>query len=81
MAKRIISRAVMTGMLLGAFGLGYLCGSVSWQRADAQISERKRIFEPFFTIKDKSQRAELDFRLSTELSNITMVLLTWKANR
>jgi len=36
MAKRIISRAVMTGMLLGAFGLGYLCGSVSWQLADAQ---------------------------------------------
>jgi len=36
MAKKIISRAVMIGMLLGTFNLGYFYGSVSQQRADAQ---------------------------------------------
>jgi hypothetical protein len=36
MAKKIITRAAMIGMLLGAFTLGYLSGSVSQQRADAQ---------------------------------------------
>jgi hypothetical protein len=36
MAKKIISRAVMIGMLLGTFTLGYFYGSVSQQRADAQ---------------------------------------------
>jgi hypothetical protein len=34
--KKMIVRAVVTGMLLGAFGLGYVCGSVSQPRAEAQ---------------------------------------------
>ncbi len=37
MANKIVSRALITGMLLGIFGLGYFCGSVSQQRADAQM--------------------------------------------
>ena len=36
MARRMIGRAVMTGMLLGAFALGYVAGSVNQPRADAQ---------------------------------------------
>jgi hypothetical protein len=36
MAKNIITRTVMTGMILGAFTLGYVCGSVNQPRADAQ---------------------------------------------
>jgi hypothetical protein len=36
MARKTIARAVMTGMLLGAFTLGYVAGSVNQQRADAQ---------------------------------------------
>ena len=36
MARKTIARAVMAGMLFGAFGLGYVCGSVSQPRADAQ---------------------------------------------
>ncbi len=37
MAKKTISRAVMTGILVGVFALGYLCGSVNQRPADAQI--------------------------------------------
>ena len=36
MPKPMIARAVMTGMLLGAFALGYVAGSVNQPRADAQ---------------------------------------------
>ncbi len=36
MTRKTVARVVMTGLLLGAFGLGYVCGSVSRQRADAQ---------------------------------------------
>lgn len=36
MARKMIGRAVMTGMLLGAFALGYVAGSVNQPRADAQ---------------------------------------------
>ena len=36
MARKMIARTVMTGMLLGAFTLGYVAGSVHQQRADAQ---------------------------------------------
>jgi hypothetical protein len=36
MARKMIARAVMTGMLLGAFTLGYVAGSVNQPRADAQ---------------------------------------------
>jgi len=36
MARKMIARAVLTGMILGSFTLGYICGSVGQQRADAQ---------------------------------------------
>jgi hypothetical protein len=36
MTRKRILRATMVGLLVGVFGLGYLCGSVSQQRADAQ---------------------------------------------
>jgi hypothetical protein len=36
MAKKNLTRLITTGMLLGTFGLGYLYGTVSQQRADAQ---------------------------------------------
>ena len=36
MARRLIARAVLTAVILGAFSLGYVCGSVSQRRADAQ---------------------------------------------
>ena len=36
MTRRMIARAVLTGVILGAFSLGYLCGSVGQRRADAQ---------------------------------------------
>jgi hypothetical protein len=35
--KPTTSRILITGMLVGVFSLGYLCGSVSQQQADAQI--------------------------------------------
>jgi len=34
--KQLVTRAVTVGMLLGAFTLGYVSGSVSQRRADAQ---------------------------------------------
>ena len=37
MANKTISRGVMTGILIGVFGLGYFCGSVNQRPADAQI--------------------------------------------
>jgi hypothetical protein len=36
MAKKLLTRAAMIGMLLGAFTLGYVSGSATQQRADAQ---------------------------------------------
>ena len=36
MTRRMIARAVLTGVILGAFSLGYVCGSVGQRRADAQ---------------------------------------------
>ena len=34
--RRMLARAVLTGVILGAFSLGYVCGSVTQRRADAQ---------------------------------------------
>ena len=36
MTRRMIARAVLTAVILGAFSLGYVCGSVGQRRADAQ---------------------------------------------
>src|SRR5438094_9459085 len=36
MATKVTARAVLIGMILGSFTLGYVCGSVSQPRADAQ---------------------------------------------
>jgi len=36
MTTKTIARAVLTGVILGAFSLGYVCGSVGQRRADAQ---------------------------------------------
>jgi hypothetical protein len=36
MARTMIARVVMIGMLLGTFTLGYVAGSVNQRRADAQ---------------------------------------------
>jgi hypothetical protein len=34
--KKHVTRAVLVGISAALFGLGYLCGSISQQRADAQ---------------------------------------------
>ena len=34
--RRMIARAALTGAILGAFSLGYVCGSIGQRRADAQ---------------------------------------------
>jgi len=39
MARRMIARGVLAGILMGTFAAGYLCGSLSQQRADAQVKE------------------------------------------
>ena len=39
MARRTLGRGVLMGMLVGAFALGFVCGSISQQRADAQVKE------------------------------------------
>jgi hypothetical protein len=36
MTTTTIARAVLIGLILGAFSLGYVCGSVGQRRADAQ---------------------------------------------
>src|SRR5439155_26823287 len=36
MAKRMRARAAMIGIVLSAFTIGYVCGSVNQRRADAQ---------------------------------------------
>lgn len=39
MRYKINARSLRVAMLLGTFGLGFLCGSLSQQRADAQLKE------------------------------------------
>ena len=34
--KKLMTRAMVIGMAVGMFGLGYLCGSTNQHRADAQ---------------------------------------------
>ena len=34
--KKLMTRALLVAMSAGVFGLGYVCGSVNQQRADAQ---------------------------------------------
>ena len=37
MTKRKFSRGLMTAVIIGVFGLGYLCGSMTQRQAEAQI--------------------------------------------
>ena len=37
MNKGKLSRGLMTGIILGAFGLGYVCGTMTQRQAEAQI--------------------------------------------
>ena len=37
MTKRMFSRGLMTTIIVGVFGLGYICGSMTQQQAEAQI--------------------------------------------
>jgi hypothetical protein len=37
MSKRKFSRRLMTAVILGVFGLGYVCGSMTQRQAEAQI--------------------------------------------
>jgi len=37
MTKTKFSRGVMTAMLVGVFGLGYVCGTMTQRQADAQV--------------------------------------------
>ena len=39
MTRRTIGRGLLMGMLVGTFALGFICGSISQQRADAQVKE------------------------------------------
>jgi len=39
MARRTIGRGLLVVMLLGTFGAGFFCGSLSQRRADAQMKE------------------------------------------
>lgn len=39
MVRRTLSRGLLTGMLVGTFTVGFLCGSLSQQRADAQLQD------------------------------------------
>src|SRR6266542_275134 len=39
MARRTIRRGVLVGMLVGTFAAGFFCGSVTQQRAGAQVKE------------------------------------------
>ncbi len=45
MAKKIVSRTLTISVLVGVFSLGYFCGSVSQQRADAQIPGMGSVLE------------------------------------
>ena len=37
MTKKKLSRALMTAVILGVFGLGYVCGSMTQRQAEAQM--------------------------------------------
>ena len=37
MKRKMIRRVALAGMVVGTFAFGYVCGSVSTPRADAQI--------------------------------------------
>ena len=37
MTKKKFSRSLMTAIIVGVFGLGYLCGSMTQRQAEAQI--------------------------------------------
>jgi hypothetical protein len=39
MTKIKFSRGLMTAIIVGVFGLGYVCGSMTQQQAEAQIGE------------------------------------------
>jgi hypothetical protein len=39
MTKRKFSRGLMTAMIVGVFGLGYVCGSMPQRQAEAQIGD------------------------------------------
>ena len=39
MTKIKFSRGLMTAMIVGVFGLGYVCGSMSQRQAEAQIGD------------------------------------------
>ena len=37
--KKNFSRGLMTAIIVGVFGLGYVCGSMTQQQAEAQMGE------------------------------------------
>jgi hypothetical protein len=37
MTKKKLSRALMTAAIVGVFGLGYVCGSMTQRQAEAQV--------------------------------------------
>lgn len=37
MTRKKLSRALMTAVILGVFGLGYVCGSMTQRQAEAQM--------------------------------------------
>ena len=37
MTKKKLSRGLMTAVIVGVFGLGYVCGSMTQRQAEAQI--------------------------------------------
>ena len=39
MAKRSMMRGIQVAVFAGVFGVGFLCGSMTQQRADAQLGE------------------------------------------
>jgi hypothetical protein len=39
MTQKIFRRSAMAGMLIGTFALGFFCGSISQQGADAQVKD------------------------------------------
>ena len=39
MARNALRRGIQVGLLTAVFGAGFLCGSVTQQRADAQLGE------------------------------------------
>jgi hypothetical protein len=39
MARRVIGRSLLVGMLMGMFAVGFFCGSLSQRHADAQMKE------------------------------------------